>query len=266
MQQYRNTVKDKLALGELVLGLSIRLVRTPDAAKIAKATGHDFLFIDMEHSSLSFETVVDMSVAALDTGIMPIVRVIGHDHWQSSRVLDCGAMGVVVPHVNNAAEAKGVVDACRYPPLGHRSMSAGFAHFDYQTIAPAEAARLHNENTLVVVMVETEEAIKNVDEIAATEGVDVVHIGTNDLLTEMGMPGQFDHPKVAEMFAQVIAACQRHGKFAGLGGVRDLDLCQRYLQLGFQFMTTNSDLAFLLSSASQRTAALRELKPSTTSQ
>lgn len=262
MQQYRNNVKDKLAADQLVLGLSIRLLRTPDAAKIAKASDHDFLFIDMEHSSLSFESVVDMSVAALDSGVTPIVRVIGHDHWQASRVLDCGAMGVVVPHVNNAAEARGAVDACKYPPIGHRSMSAGFPHFDFRPLPPAEAARLHNENILVAVMVETAEAIDNVDEIAATEGVDVVHIGTNDLLAEIGLPGQFDHPRVAQMYQQVIAACRRHGKHAGLGGVRDADLCKRYLQLGFRFMTTNSDLAFLLAGASQRAAELRELSVS----
>jgi 4-hydroxy-2-oxoheptanedioate aldolase len=200
-----------------------------------------------------------MSVAALDSGITPIVRVIGHDHWQASRVLDCGAMGVVVPHVNTGAEARRVVDACKYPPLGHRSMSAGFPHFDFQALPPAQAARLHNDNILVVVMVETAEAVDNVDEIAATEGVDVVHIGTNDLLAEIGLPGQFDHPKVAEMFQQVISACQKHGKQAGMGGVRDLSLCKRYLQLGFRFMTTNSDLAFLLAGASQRTAQLRDL-------
>ena len=259
MQQYRNAVKDKLAADQLVLGLSIRLLRTPDAAKIAKATDHDFLFIDMEHSALSFESVVDMSVAALDSGITPIVRVIGHDHWQASRVLDCGAMGVVVPHVNTGAEARRAVDACKYPPLGHRSMSAGFPHFDFQALPPAQAARLHNDNILVVVMVETAEAIDNVDEIAATEGVDVVHIGSNDLLAEIGLPGQFDHPRAAQMYQQVIAACERHGKHAGLGGVRDEALCKRYLRLGFRFMTTNSDLAFLLAGASQRTAELRKL-------
>lgn len=259
MQTYRNAVKDKLAADQLVLGLSIRIVRTPDAAKIAKATDHDFLFIDMEHSALSFESVVDMSVAALDTGITPIVRVIGHDHWHCSRVLDCGAMGVVVPHIDNAAQAKRAVDACKYPPIGHRSMSAGFPHFDYQTVAPADAARMHNENILVAVMVETEEAINNVDEIAATEGVDVVHVGTNDLLAEIGLAGQFDHPRVAQMYEKVIAACKRHGKHAGLGGVRDPQLCKRYLKMGFRFMTTNSDLAFLLAGAGQRAAELREL-------
>lgn len=256
----RNATKDKLAEGGLVLGLSIRLIRTPDAAKIAKATDHDFLFIDMEHSGLSFESVVDMSVAALDTGVTPIVRVIGHDHWQASRVLDCGAMGVVIPHIDTPEQARAAVAACKYPPVGHRSMAAGFAHFDFAGLPPAEAARVHNENLLLVVMLETPTAIENAAAIAAVEGVDVVHIGTNDLLAEMGLHGQFEHPRVAEIYTSVIAACEKHGKVAGMGGVRDLSLCEQYIKLGFRFMTTNSDLAFVLSAASARTEAIRKLE------
>ncbi len=259
MAVVRNAIKDKLADGKLVLGLSIRVIRTPEAAKVAKATDHDFIFIDMEHTGMSFESVVDMSVAALDTGITPVVRVIGHDHWQSARVLDCGAMGVVVPHVDTPAQAKAAVDACKYPPIGHRSMSSGFPHFDYEAVPPADAARLHNENVLLAVMIETPTAVENVDAIAATDGVDVVHIGTNDLLAEMGLHGQFDHPKVAEVYEKVIAACDKHGKVAGLGGVRDPELCKRYLKMGFRFMTTNADLAFILAGAGQRAAEMRSL-------
>lgn len=253
----RNTTKDKLNDGQLALGLSVRLVRSPEIAKIAKASDHDFLFIDMEHSGLSFETVVDMSVAALDTGVTPIVRVIGHDHWQAARVLDGGAMGVVVPHVDTAAQAEAAVTACKFPPIGHRSMAGGFVHFDFEAVPPAQAAQLHNENVLLAVMVETPLAIENVDAIAAVDGVDVVHIGTNDLLVEMGLAGQFEHPEVTAAYEAVVNACKRHGKVAGLGGVRDPALCKRYLALGFRFMTTHTDLAFLLSAASARTRELR---------
>ena len=255
----RNTTKDKLREGKLVLGLSIRLIRTPDAAKIAKATDHDFLFIDMEHTGLSFESVVDMSVAALDTGITPMVRVIGHEHWQASRVLDCGAMGVVIPHIDTADQARAAVAACKYPPLGHRSMSGGFPHFDFASLPPAEAAEIHNENLLLAVMIETPQALENADAIAAVEGIDVLHVGTNDLLAEMGLHGQFDHPEVAKAYQTVTGACRRHGKVAGMGGVRDLAFCERYLTMGFRFMTTNADLAFLLAAASERTRALREV-------
>ncbi|MEM7404270.1 MAG: aldolase/citrate lyase family protein [Pseudomonadota bacterium] len=253
----RNATKDKLGEGALALGLSVRLVRSPDIAKIAKATGHDFLFIDMEHSGLSFESVVDISVAALDTDVTPIVRVIAHEHWQAARVLDGGAMGVVVPHVDTAEQARAAVEACKFPPIGRRSMAGGFAQFDFAAVPPAEAAEVHNENVLLAVMVETPLAIQNVDAIAAVDGVDVVHIGTNDLLVEMGLAGQFEHPDVMAAYESVLNACERHGKVAGLGGVRDPALGKRYLALGFRFMTTHTDLAFLLEAASARTRALR---------
>ena len=253
----RNTTKDKLNDGALALGLSVRLVRSPEIAKIAKATDHDFLFIDMEHSGLSFESVVDISVAALDTGVTPIVRVIGHDHWQAARVLDGGAMGVVIPHVDTVEQAEAAVAACKFPPVGHRSMAGGFPQFDYAAVPPAEAAQIHNDNVLLAVMVETPLALENVDAIAAVDGVDVVHVGTNDLLVEMGLAGQFEHPQVAAAYESVVSACKRHGKVAGLGGVRDASLCKRYLALGFQFMTTHTDLAFLLAGAEARTRELR---------
>ncbi|MFT5389969.1 MAG: 2-keto-3-deoxy-L-rhamnonate aldolase RhmA [Gammaproteobacteria bacterium] len=257
MTYTRNTTKDKLRQGKLALGLSIRLIRTPDAAKIAKATDHDFLFIDMEHTGLSFESVVDMCVAALDTGVTPMVRVIGHDHWQASRVLDCGAMGVVIPHVDTPEQARSAVDACKYPPRGHRSMAGGFPHFDFAPVPPAEAAAIHNENVLLAVMIETPLAVENADAIAAVEGVDILHVGTNDLLAQMGLHGQFDHPEVAKAYKTINDACTHHGKVAGMGGVRDLALCQRYLEMGFRFMTTNADLAFLLAAASEHTKGLR---------
>ena len=166
-------------------------------------------------------------------------------------------MGVVIPHVDTVDQARAAVDACKYPPIGHRSMGGGFPHFDFAPVSPGEAAKIHNENVLLAVMIETPEAVENADAIAAVEWVDVLHIGTNDLLIEMGLHGQFDHPEVAEVYEKVIGACRRHGKVAGMGGVRELALCERYLELGFRFMTTNADLAFLLAAASERTQALR---------
>jgi len=170
-------------------------------------------------------------------------------------------MGVVIPHVDNVQQAQAAVDACKYPPIGHRSMSGGFPHFDFAAVPPAEAARIHNENVLLAVMLETPEAIANAEAIAAVDGIDVLHIGTNDLLAEMNLHGQFDHPELASAYERVITACIRRGKAAGLGGVRDLALCEQYLAMGFRFMTTNADLAFLLSAASERTRALRGAAP-----
>jgi 2-keto-3-deoxy-L-rhamnonate aldolase RhmA len=175
-------------------------------------------------------------------------------------VLDGGALGIIVPHVNTADEARRAVNNCKFPPVGHRSVMGGYAQLDFESVPLGEATRIMNENTILVVMIETPEAVENVDEIAAIDGIDVVHVGTGDLVTEMGLHGQVDHPKVAEAFERVIAACRKHGRFAGMGGIRDQALAERYVGMGFRFLTTNSDLAFLLQAASARVKRMRELK------
>src|SRR5438067_9696200 len=117
-----NSMKQKLAAGELVMCMNLRLARTVDIAMVAEAGGYDALYVDMEHSPYSIDTAATICAAAIGIGITPLVRVPSHDgHW-SSRVLDGGAQGVIVPHVNNRSEAEAVVRNCRFPPLGRRSV------------------------------------------------------------------------------------------------------------------------------------------------
>ena len=177
---------------------------------IAKTAGYDWLFIDMEHSSLDVDTAAQISAAALDAGITPIVRVPGHEHFHASRLLDTGALGIVVPHVNNAAEAERAVAHCRFPPQGKRSLPGTLPQAHFDAVPIAELAAAVNEATLVVVMIETPEAVENADAIAAVPGADVLLIGTNDLAAEMGITGQFAHAKVEDAYSKVIAACRRH--------------------------------------------------------
>jgi len=258
MGMVRNTVLEKLRAGEVVLGLSVRMVRTGEIAKIAEASGHDFIFIDMEHAPITLEAAAAMSVAALDTGITPIVRVAGHETFHMSRVLDGGAMGVVVPHVNNAEEARHAVAACRFPPIGHRSVAGGYAQLGYASMPAGEASDYMNRNTLLAVMIETPEAVENIEEIAAVDGIDVIYIGSNDLLMEMGLPGQFGGEALEKAAKRIIDASLAHGKLPGIGGVRDAELATKFVRMGSRFLTTHSDFAFLIEAASNRTALLRK--------
>ncbi|MBI4183148.1 MAG: aldolase [Proteobacteria bacterium] len=255
-----NHTKEKLQKGELALGCGIRLARTVDIAKIAKVSGFDWLFLDMEHNTMSIDTCVQVGIAALDAGITPIVRVPGHEHYHATRVLDGGALGVVVPHVNTVAEARRVVNNTKYPPVGHRSVAGGQAQMEYAAVPAAEATRLMNDNTLVVVMLESPEAIRNADKIAAVEGVDVLLIGTSDLTAEMGISGQYGHKRVVAAYERVIAACRKHGKFPGMGGVYDPPLMERYIKMGAQFILAGNDLALLMGGMKQRTGLLRGIK------
>ena len=187
MPIFPNHTKQQLESGKLAIGMGLRALRTSDAGMIAKTCGFDWLFIDMEHSALDVDTASQIAIAALAVGITPIVRVPGKEHHHASRLLDSGAQGIVVPHVDTVEEAQRVVAHCRYPPVGHRSVVGALPQFGYQPMSVGETTIVANAETLVIVMLETPLAIRNADAIAAVPGIDVVLIGTNDLCAELGI-------------------------------------------------------------------------------
>ncbi len=255
-----NQTKRRLAAGKLALGMGVRQARTVDIASIAKTCGFDWLFIDMEHSSMDVDLAAQIALAALATGVTPIVRVPGKEHHHASRLLDNGAMGIVVPHIDTAMEAQRVALHCKYPPIGHRSIAGAQPQLGFKSLPTGQAMKLVNQETLVVVMLETPTAIKNADAIAAVKGIDVLLIGTNDLCAELSIPAQFAHKKVADAYATVIAACRKHRKWPGMGGVYDLPTLQKYIEMGMRFILSGSDLSFLMAGGRQRTTTLRAIR------
>jgi 2-keto-3-deoxy-L-rhamnonate aldolase RhmA len=260
MDVVANHTKRRLASGGVALGMGVRQSRTVDIATIAHGCDFDWLFIDMEHSSTNLDTAAQMAMAALAVGITPLVRVPGPEHHHASRILDTGAQGIVLPHVDTPDEAARAVAHCKYPPVGHRSIGGPQPQLGFRSVPVGEATRLVNEETLVVVMLETPKAIANAEEIAAVKGVDVLLIGTNDLCAEMGIPGKFTDAKVEEAYRKVIAACRKHEKFPGMGGVYDPPVMERYMQLGMRFILSGSDLAFMMAGARERANVLRAVK------
>ena len=253
----KNFAKEKIFNNELCLGVGLRQSRTVDIGKIMATSGYDWLFIDMEHNSMDIDIASQISVAAQDAGITPIVRVPDFAHHHATRVLDCGAMGVVFPHVDNAEIAKKLVSYCLYPPKGHRSMTGVLPQLDFKQQPIADVASTINENMLIVIMLESPEAIDNVDSIAAVNGVDVILIGTNDLCMEMGIPGDYSNPKVKDAYIKVIEACKKYGKTPGMGGVYNEELMSEYIKMGMRFILSGSDLSFIMQTASQRSNKLR---------
>ena len=253
----KNIAKEKILNSELCLGVGLRQSRTVDIGKIMATSGYDWLFIDMEHNSMDIDIASQISVAAQDAGITPIVRVPDFAHHHATRVLDCGAMGVVFPHVENADIAKKLVSYCLYPPKGHRSMTGVLPQLDFKQQPIADVASIINKNMLIVIMLESPEAIDNVNSIAAVDGVDVILIGTNDLCMEMGIPGDYSNPKVKDSYIKVIEACKKYGKTPGMGGVYNEELMSDYIKMGMKFILSGSDLSFMMQSASQRSNKLR---------
>lgn len=253
----KNITKEKILKGDLSLGVGLRQSRTSDIGKIMATSGYDWLFIDMEHNSMSVDIASQISVAAQDAGITPIVRVPDFAHHHATRVLDCGAMGIVFPHVDDAKTAEKLVSYCLFPPHGHRSMTGALPQLNFEQLPIPEVAKIINENMIVVIMLESPIAIDNVEEIAAVEGIDVILIGTNDLCMEMGIPGDYSNPKIKEAYSKVISACNKFNKIPGMGGVYDEELMSEYINMGMKFILSGSDLSFMMASAKQRSKNLR---------
>jgi 4-hydroxy-2-oxoheptanedioate aldolase len=257
----RNNVKEKLERGEVVSSMTVRLARTSEIARIAKTAGFDMLYIDLEHSPLSLDATGQICIACLDLDIMPAVRVPANTPEYISRVLDCGALGVIAPHVRSAAEARAVVKAAKLPPLGERSNTGAFPQLQYRSFPAVETCNAINHATMVIVQFESAECLECADEIVAVEGVDVVLVGLNDMLADMGLTGQYDHPRVREIYRRTIDACRKHGKHCGVGGLASRpDLMAEYVRMGARYVSSGTDLSFLLSAATARAKQIAEIK------
>ena len=202
MPTLRNSAREKLDSGGLSLGFSVRLLRTVEVAPAAKAAGYDWLWLDCEHGTLSLDQAAQIAVAALECGIAPIVRVPNGEYSLATRILDNGALGIVIPHVDSADEAREVVQKLKYPPVGHRSIGGIGPHYSLRSLKIGDAAAAMNAANLTIVMLETPKAIENVEAIAAVPGIDVLLIGSNDLCAEMGIPGEFTHDRLADAYGR----------------------------------------------------------------
>src|SRR4051812_25483513 len=253
--------KDKLARGEVAASMTVRLSRSIEIARIAKTAGFDMLYIDLEHSPLTMDATGQICMACLDIGIMPAVRVPANTPEYISRILDAGALGVIAPHVRSAAEAREVVRAAKLPPLGERSNTGIFPHLQYRSFSAEETAKAINDATMVIVQFESADCLEHADEIIAVEGVDIVLVGLNDMLGDMGLAGQYDHPRVREIYQTVIDACRKHGKHCGVGGLASRpDLVAEYVRMGARYVSAGTDLAFLLGAATARAKQIKDIK------
>jgi 4-hydroxy-2-oxoheptanedioate aldolase len=256
----RNNVKEKLARDEVVASMTVRLVRQPEIAQIAKTAGFDTIYVDMEHSSASIETTSRICMAALAVGIAPFVRVPANTPEYITRVLEGGALGVIAPHVGSADEARAVVQAAKFPPLGGRSVAGGLPHLHFRTFPVNEAFAALNDATTVMIQFENAAALGKAEEIVAVPGIDMVMIGTNDLLCDWGIPEQYEHPKVRDAYATTIAACRKHGKHVGVGGLATQPkLVADFVRMGARYVSTGTDLAFLMGACSERAKQVRDI-------
>ncbi|KIC62260.1 HpcH/HpaI aldolase family protein [Pseudarthrobacter phenanthrenivorans] len=249
----RNHAKEKLAKGETVYSMTVRLVRTVDIASIAHTAGFDSVYIDMEHSSFSLEAAGQICMACNHLGVTPLVRVPGLDPAFIARVMDSGAMGIIVPDVESAEQARALVRAVKHAPLGERSLAGAAPQLNYRTYPPAQVVQALDQASMVVAMIESQTGLDAVEEIAAVDGLDMILVGANDLSVVLGIAGQMDHPKVHDAYLRVIKACQANGVSIGIGGLGGWpDLIRQYIELGAGYVSTGNDITFLSAAAAQK--------------
>jgi staphyloferrin B biosynthesis citrate synthase len=227
----------------------VQLSRSGDIALIAKATGHDFIWIDTQHSIINLETIKDIALVAGACGVAPLVRVRDVDDPDTTHLLDNGLAGVVFPNVETRAEAQRAVDKAKFAPIGKRSLGGTMPQFGHRSIPWSQAIETINSGILVVVMIESVRGLDNLEEIAAVDGVDVVHLGMKDMLQSMGLLGQHRHPAILSALDRVIEVTTACGIHAGAGGGTGVDDQLDAVRRGVRMITTQSDLALVSTGA-----------------
>jgi 2-keto-3-deoxy-L-rhamnonate aldolase RhmA len=239
--------------------MTVRLVRTPDIAYLAKTAGFDSLYVDMKHSPCSLDAAAQVCTAALHSGLTPLVRLATNTADEVSRVLDAGALGVIAPQIRTADEVREIVRAAKFQPIGERSVTGHLPQVMFDAVP--DLMRVMNEATIVAINLETKDALDSVEEIAAVEGLDLLTIGTNDLTAELGIPGEYDNPIVRDAYRRVIAACNANGNHVGIGGLsRRSDLVEEFVRMGARYVSTGFDTMFLLAELRERAARVKQIQ------
>lgn len=257
----QNRFQRVLREGGVPAGHMIMEFATRGIAKILESAGVDFVVIDMEHTGFDAERVADLMAWLKATEIAPFVRVPQGLYHFLARTMDAGALGVMVGNVETPGQARSVVDAVKFAPLGKRGVGLGTAHNDYLQPDPATYFEYSNRNTTIICQIESETGIGNLDAIATTPGVDILWVGHFDLSQSMGIPGNFSDARFIAALRKVVDAANRHGKLAALQP-GSMQQAEEWLRMGFHFMSWKTDIALYRSALQNEIEELRKLTAS----
>jgi 4-hydroxy-2-oxoheptanedioate aldolase len=254
MMMIGNRVKKILKSGGTVIGCQVAEVRSPNIALLYGTAGFDFIFIDMEHGGFDLETVGDFVTASKAANIIPVVRVPALEEHFLSRPLDLGACGLMVPHINSKEQVERVIRATKFKPLGDRGLAPLRAHTQFRKVDVPEFIEKANENTMVIIMIEDDEAIDRIEDLISVEGVDVAFMGTTDLSYNLGIPGEVRHPEMLNRIERVIRACEKHNVAFGMP-ISNPD----WYQKGIRFLFAASDIDLIVNGGSKVVANFKQV-------
>lgn len=251
-----NHVKKALKEGRLQLGCSFAQLRSPAVATILGKAGLDWCYLDAEHGPFDFETLQDLCRASIAAGMAPIVRIADVQYHLVARSLDCGAMGILLPRIESPEVLARAASWTFFPPKGIRGFGFTQHNVDYEPVTIPQIIQHSNDNTMLVFQIETQAALDRRDELVSVPGVDAVMVGPADLSISIGIPGQFENPKLIEAIDKIIESCNKYGVAPGLH-MRRLDLAKFWRDRGMRFLSTGGDALFLYDKASEAVKTLR---------
>ena len=240
-----NTVKQRLKAGRTVYGTSLEISLDPEMSLLLAAAGLDFFFVDTEHCPADYHQIQGLCRTARTAGLAALVRVTQNEPHLITRALDVGAMGIIVPRVHSAGDARAAVANMKYTPEGQRGFGMRSLIHDFRFTNPVDEMASANRETMAVLQIESTEGLASVEQIAAVPHVDALFIGPYDLTISMGIAERFESAEFWGAVDRVVAACERAGIAAGIQSPR-MDLLHEAQRRGVRFVLYSSDVAVLL--------------------
>ncbi|MBK7098116.1 MAG: hypothetical protein IPH58_06890 [Sphingobacteriales bacterium] len=253
-----SNVKKRLKSGEVCFGTMLRILKSPQAIALCASEGWDYVILDTEHNDYNPESLGNCSLVAKYEQIGLYVRVPDKIYHLMAQSLDIGAEGLVIPNVKTAAQAREIIRSVKYAPIGQRGVSISATATQYRNYDVAEYTEWANRELMTIIQIESEEGIENIDEILTVGNIDAVMIGPVDMAHDMGISGQFAHPRLESAFRKIIQSCNANGVAPG-AHFADMNLTKKWMQEGMRFLTYSYDTKFFKDASQQ---ALNELKAS----
>lgn len=252
-----NRLKKILAEGQCAVGTMVVELRQPAVTQMLSNAGFDFIIIDNEHGAFNIETIAELSRASRHVNVTPIVRVPESTYTYIAQSLDAGAQGIMIPRITKPKDVQDVVEMMKYPPIGRRGCVVARGHTEFKSGPLLETFERANAESMLVVQIETAEAVDNIEEILSVRGVDVAFIGPTDLSMALGIPGEMDNPKLHAAIFEIIG----HSCRLGIHPAIQMNILAHALfwaERGMKMVSFNSEVGMLTRAATDATSSIRE--------
>jgi 2-dehydro-3-deoxyglucarate aldolase/4-hydroxy-2-oxoheptanedioate aldolase len=251
-----NQTRKRLAAGGVALGSSLAQLRSPEIPRMFAAAGFDWIFIDTEHGCFTIETVQDLVRSSLTLPITPVVRVADFQYDLVARVLDMGSEGLILPRVESPEVLAKALTWAKFPPQGVRGFGLTGAMVGYSDASFPEITAHLNRETLIIAQIETKAGLDRLDELASVPGLDALLVGPADLSISLGVPGEWDSPKLGAGIDRVIEACNKHQRWPAIQ-VRNTALAKHWMSRGMKLIGCGNELTTLWSATRAMAEDLR---------